>query len=151
MFSQSKRFHPLLMGACLGASISVPVAAQNATPLAQPDVPLVLKITSREVVIDVVARDKNHNSVGDLAQSEFQAFPAGKNADKNPLHILSMRVIDPQNEASRAAGHESGFSIHSGAVCALNATTHYEIAIPASAEPGFHQILIKTTRAQVTL
>ena len=151
MFSQSKRFHPILVGAFLVASISAPMAAQNSTPLAQPDVPLVLKITTREVVIDVVARDKNHNSVGDLAQNEFQVFQAGKNADKNPLHILSMRVIDPHSAASQNGGHESGFSIHSGAVCALNATTHYEFTVPASGEPGFHQVLVKTTRAGVTL
>jgi hypothetical protein len=151
MFSQSKRFHPILVGAFLVASISAPMAAQNSTPLAQPDVPLVLKITTREVVLYVLARDKNHNSVGDLAENEFQVFPAGKNADKNPLHILSMRVIDPRSGAARVAEHESGFSIHSGAICAHSFITHYELTVPASPEPGFHQVLIKTTRPGVTL
>ena len=110
-----------------------------------------LHLTTREVVLDVIARDKNHNPVGDLAESDFQVFDVGKHADKNPKHILSMRVIDPHSDPTRAGGRESGFSIRSGATCALSATPHYELAIQASPEPGFHQILIKTTRAQVTL
>jgi len=151
MLSHCKRFHPLLIAACLFASICLPMAAQDASQAGQPDIPLVLKITSREVVVDVIARDKNHNPIGDLAESEFQVFQAGKNADKNPLHILSMRVIDPHSATGLTTGQEGGFSIKSGATCALSATPHYELTVPASAEPGFHQILIKSTRAQVTL
>ena len=127
------------------------MAAQDAPPAAQPDTPYVLHVTSREVVIDVVARDKNHNPVGDLAESDFQVFQAGKNADKNPLHILSMKVIDPHSDTGQTGGHESGFSIHSGAICALSFTPHYRLTVPALPEPGFHQIQVKTTRAQVTL
>jgi hypothetical protein len=127
------------------------MAAQETPPPAQLDTPYVLHVTSREVVIDVVARDKNHNPVGDLAEGDFQVFPAGKNADKNPLPILSMRMIDPHRDNGHTGGHESGFSIHSGAICARSFTPHYELTVPASPEPGFHQILVKTTRAQVTL
>jgi len=112
---------------------------------------MVLRVTTREVVLDVIARDKNHNPVSDLAESEFQVFDGGKHADKNPKQILSMRVIDPHSDPTHAGGRESGFSIRSGATCALSATPHYELAIQASPEPGFHQILIKSTRAQVTL
>ncbi|MGA2650017.1 MAG: PA14 domain-containing protein [Terracidiphilus sp.] len=127
------------------------MAAQQAAPTAQPDTPYVFHVTTREVVIDVVARDKRGSPIGDLKESEFQVFQAGKNADKNPLHILSMRLIDPQSDTGQAVGRESGFSIRSGATCALSSTPHYEIAIPAAPEPGFHQIQIKTTRAQVAL
>lgn len=141
----------LFLMACLVSLLCLPMAAQNTQPAAQPDVPVVLHIASNEVVLDVVARDKNHNPVGDLKDSEFQVFDADKHADKSPKHILSMRVIDPHSETSRAGGHESGFSIRSGATCALSATPHYELAIQASPTPGFHQVQIKTTRAQVTL
>lgn len=127
------------------------MAAQETPAPAQPDTPYVFHVTTREVVIDVVARDKNHNPVGDLAEGEFQVFQAGKNADKNPLHILSMKMIDPHTDAGQSVGHESGFSIHSGANCAVNSTPHYELTVPAAQEPGFHQILVKSTRAQVTL
>jgi len=142
----------LLIAFCLVPSLCLPMSAQESPPSAPAEVPLVLHITSREVVLDVIARDRNHNPVSDLAESEFQVFDAGKHADKDPKHILSMRVIDPHNsDPSRTGGRESGFSIRSGATCALSATPHYELAIQASPEPGFHQILIKTTRAQVTL
>jgi len=127
------------------------MAAQDAQPVAPPEAPMVLHITTREVVLDVIARDKNHNPVSDLAENEFQIFDAGKHADKNPKHILSMRVIDPHSVSSHVGEREGGFSIRSGATCALSATPHYELAIQASPEPGFHQILIKSTRAQVTL
>ena len=43
-----------------------------------------------------------------------------------------MRVVDPRKDASRGGRNESGFRISSGAICALNATTHYEIAIQAA-------------------
>jgi len=55
---------------------------------------MILRVTTREVVLDVIARDKNHRPVGDLAENEFQVFDVGKHADKNPKHILSMRIID---------------------------------------------------------
>jgi hypothetical protein len=131
--------------------LPVAAAAQNATQDAPPDSGVVLKIQSNEVVLDVVARDKNHNPVNDLAENEFQVFEVGKHADKNPKHILSMRLIDPHSGASHEGAREAGFSIRSGATCALNAAAHYELAIQASPEPGFHPILIKSTRAQVTL
>src|ERR1700738_2794379 len=86
------RLRMLLAAVCLVPSI--PVVAQDAAPPAPADVPMILRISAREVVLDVVARDKNHNSVNDLAESDFQAFETGKHADKNPHRILSLRVID---------------------------------------------------------
>ena len=141
----------LLLACCLVPALCLPLAAQETPTSSQPDTPMVLRVTTREVVLDVVARDRNHNPVSDLAENEFQVFDVGKHADKDPKHILSVRLVDPHSDASHAAGHESGFSIRSGATCALSATPHYQLAIPASPEPGFHQILIKSTRPQVNL
>jgi hypothetical protein len=151
MPSQPVRHRNLLIVSCLAPLLYLPMAAQNAQPADPSEAPMVLRVTTREVVLDVIARDKNHNPVSDLAESEFQVFDGGKHADKNPKQILSMRVIDPHSDPTHAGGRESGFSIRSGATCALSATPHYELAIQASPEPGFHQILIKSTRAQVTL
>jgi len=153
MFSRYewKRFLPLL-AVCVVPSLRLPIAAQQTpAPATEPDVPFVLHLTAREVVIDVVARDKKLNPVGDLAEGDFQVFPVGKNADKSPLHIVSMKVIDVHNDTGPAVGKEGGFSIHSGAVCALSSTAHYQLTIPAASEPGFHQILVKTNRPGVTL
>src|ERR1017187_10476330 len=130
---------------------SMAAAAQDAKQEAPADSGLVLKLQTNDVVLDVVARDKNHNPIGDLAESEFQVFQTGKNADKGPLHIISMRVIDPHGDTGQTGGDERGFIIRSGAMCALSFTPHYELTIPASPAPGFHQIMAKTTRAQATL
>ena len=36
-------------------------------------------------------------------------------------------------------------------MCALDHTLHYQIAIQASSEPGYHTVLVKTTRPHVSL
>lgn len=136
---------------CLALLSCFPMAAQDAQPNATSDAPMVLRVTTREVVLDVIARDKNHNPIGDLTENEFQVFDVGKHADKNAKHIISMRIIDPHRDSRHVGAAEGGFSIRSGATCAVSATPHYELAIQASPEPGFHQILVKSTRAQVTL
>jgi hypothetical protein len=110
-----------------------------------------LHISAREVVIEVVARDQHHNPVTDLKAEEFQVFDAGKHADKAQRRVLSMRVIDPHRDARRSGASDSGFRISSGAICALNATTHYQLAIQAASGPGNHEILVKTVRPKVTL
>ena len=151
MSSQYDRYHLLLIAACLARFLCLPLSAQETPPPAQPDTPMVLHLTTREVVLDVTARDKKNNPVNDLVETEFQVFEVGKHADKNPKRILAIRFIAPHSDTSNAAGPEGGFSIRSGATCALSAATHYELAIQAAPEPGFHQVLIKSTRAQVTL
>ena len=39
----------------------------------------------------------------------------------------------------------NGFHVSTGAVCALDYTLRYQIAIAASSQPGYHTILVKTT------
>ena len=112
---------------------------------------MVLHMSTREVVLDVIARDQRNNSVNDLTDGDFQVVETGKHGEKNPRRILSMRRIDPNQEASRATAAENGFRISSGATCALNASFHYQLAIQASNEAGYHQVLVKTTRPQVKL
>ncbi len=141
----------LFLSTCVFSWVCLPGAAQEPAPGAPTDVPMILRISAREVVLDVVARDKHNNSVNDLAESEFEVAETGKHGDKNPRRILSLRMIDPRRDASHAGAADSGFRISSGAICALNATVHYEIAIQASPEPGYHQVLVRTTRPQVAL
>lgn len=136
-----------LAAACLVFSPCFSSPAQENTQVA----PLVLHVESREVVIDVVVRDHRNNSVNDMNPNEFEVYEQGKHGDKEEKHVLGVHKIDPQRDASHAGSIANGFHISSGAVCALNATVHYEIAIPASSEPGYHQILVKTTRPGVTL
>jgi hypothetical protein len=89
--------------------------------------------------------------VADLAQNEFQVFESPKHGDKIERKILSMRIIDPHKDASPAGAMDSGFRISTGAVCGLNATTHYQLAVQAAQESGNHNIQVKTTRPNITL
>jgi hypothetical protein len=130
---------------------SMPVAAQEATRGAPPDSGLVLKIQTNEVVLDVVARDRHNNVVADLKQDEFEVFDVDKHSVLTPHRILWMRTIDPHMDESRAGSEESGFKISTGAVCVLNVLTHYELAVSASAAPGYHQVVVKTNRKDVSL
>jgi hypothetical protein len=151
MHSSWKQSGMMALAVCVTALLPPGAPAQDSPVGGAAEIPLVLRISAREVVIEVVARDQHHNPVTDLKEDEFQVFDAGKHADKAPRRILSMRTIDPHKDESRAGASESGFRISSGAVCALNATKHYQLAIQAAPEPGNHEIVVKTTRPSVTL
>jgi hypothetical protein len=138
----------ILPAVCLAAFASL-LPAQAPPPADAQDTGFVLHLNAREAVIEVVATDQHNDPVNDLKEDEFQVFDAGKHADKTPRHILSMRAIDPKQDAKDVTG--SGFRISTGAICALRASTHYQLAIQAAPEPGYHDVLVKTTRPKVTL
>ena len=103
-------------------------------------------MTTREALLDVVARDRHGNPVNDLAASELHVFELGKHGKTTEKRILWMRTIDPHQDESQSETDEDGFRISWGAVCALKATTRYKLAIPVSPEPGYHEVMVKTTR-----
>ena len=125
-----------------------PGAAQAAPPVQQSGI--VLHVETREVVIDVVARDGDNLPITNLAVSEFEVYDVPKHADKIPRRILYLRTVAPEGR-DRGDVSASDFHVSSGAVCALDYTIHYQIAIQASAEPGYHTVLVKTTRPHVSL
>jgi hypothetical protein len=133
----------------LGLSWSVGLA--QAAPSGQVDeTAMVLRIESREAVLDVVARDRHNLPITDLAANEFQVYELPKHGVKVARRILYLRTIDPERK-NQEEDATSGFHVSSGAVCALDATAHYQIAIQASSEPGYHTVLVKTTRPHVQL
>ena len=111
---------------------------------------MVLRIETREAVIDVVARDLHNLPIADLAANEFEVFEVPKHGGKIPRRILYLRTIDPELK-DKEEDATSGFHVSSGAVCALDAAVHYQIAIQASFEPGYHAVVVKTTRPHVNL
>jgi hypothetical protein len=115
------------------------------------DAPYVLKITTREVVVEVVARDRHNHPVNDLKQDELQVMEVGKHAQKLPKRILAFHVIDPAIAREREEQPSAGFRLTSGGGCAVSMTSHYELVYPASGESGYHEILVTTTRPHVTL
>ncbi len=121
---------------------------QEADPLEKP---FVLHSSTREALLDVVARDRHGNTVNDLAANELHVLELGKHGQKTEKRILWMRTIDPRKDESQTEAGDAGLRISSGAVCALNATMRYKLAISASPEAGYHEVQVKTTRPQVTL
>ena len=141
---------PFLFASVLG-TICLLAAPAQAAPSPQEDAPAtVLHVESREAVLDVVARDRHNLPIADLAASEFQVYEVPDRGARIARRILYMRTIDPEHQ-NREEDASSGFHVTSGAVCALDATVHYRIAIQASAQPGFHTVLVKTTRPHVLL
>jgi hypothetical protein len=117
----------------------------------QADTPYVLKMTTREVVVDVVARDRHNHPVNDLKEDELQVMEVGKHSQKLPKSILAFHVIDPAKANERAEQPSAGFRLTSSGGCAVSTTMHYELVYPASSESGYHEILVTTSRPHVTL
>ena len=110
----------------------------------------VLHAETREAVLDLVARDRHNLPLTDLAANEFQVFEIPEHGARIARRILSLRTIDPERRDEEKDA-TNGFHASSGAVCALNSAIHYQIAIPASSQSGYHSVLVKTTRPHVSL
>jgi len=111
---------------------------------------MVLHVETREALLDVVARDRHNMPVSDLAANEFSVYEIPEHGSRIDRRILSIRTIDPERN-NQEEDATSGFHVTSGAVCALDSAVHYQIAIPASSQPGYHNVLVKTTRPHVSL
>jgi hypothetical protein len=135
---------------CLASLPGLPARAQTPPSGQADETGIVLHVESREAVLDVVARDRHNLPITNLAANEFQVYELPKHGARITRRILYLRTIDPQHKPQDDDA-APGFHVTSGAVCALDATLHYQIAIPASSEPGYHTVLVKTTRPHVTL
>ncbi len=126
-------------------------AQSHAAPSSQEDAPaMVLHVETREAVLDVVARDRHNLPIADLTADEFQVYEIPEHGSGIARRILSLRTIDPERK-NQEEDATSGFHVSSGAVCALDSAIHYQIAIPASPKPGYHTLVVKTTRPHVNL
>jgi hypothetical protein len=143
-------FAPVLGTICLVSFPCPSVPAQSAPSGRQSEPEILLHVESHEAVLDVVARDRRGLPIADLAASEFQVFETPQRGVKINRRILFLRTIDPERKTTEEDA-TGGFRVSSGAVCALNSTVHYQIAIPASSQPGYHTVLVQTTRPQVNL
>jgi hypothetical protein len=140
-----------VFGAICLRGVSVPcLGAQETAPAAGEAPVLVLHMETREAVLDVIARDSHNLPIANLKADELQVYELPKHGHRISRRILAFRVVDPEQRA-QVEESSAGFHVSSGAVCALNATMHYQIAIPASAEPGYHTILVTTSRRHAAL
>jgi PA14 domain len=143
-------FVPVFGTICLVSLPCTSALPQAATSGQGPQPAMVLHVEAREAVLDVVARDRQNMPVADLTADEFRIYEVPDHGDKIPRRVLYLRTIDPQRK-TQEEDSVSGFDVSSGAICALDSTVHYQVAIQASSEPGFHTILVETTRPHVQL
>jgi hypothetical protein len=144
-------FYVPVFGAICLVSSHCPLALTQTVSPVQEDAPvMVLHVETREVVLDVVARDRRDLSITDLAANEFYVYEIPERGARIARRVLYLRTIDPERK-DQEEGATSGFHVSSGAVCALDSAVHYQIAIPASSQPGYHTVLVKTTRPHVYL
>jgi hypothetical protein len=137
-----------------------PLKAQKPSPSVPTDGsladqgPLVFRVTTREVVIDLVARDKSGKFVADLSQGELNVFESPKPSDAVPQEITSLRLVQPGVADSRAEAPATGLRLTVGGGCASKISAHYELAYYPSAEvwkSGYHQVLVTASRLGVKL
>ncbi|RRA49359.1 PA14 domain-containing protein [Acidipila sp. EB88] len=142
----------LLMCACI-----LPLAseAQNSAPgttpteQAGPDitqVPIVLKVTTREVIVDVVASDRRDESVPNLQASELAVFETGPDHQRKQQRITSIRYVAPLSEMSQPSTPAT-LHVRLGSGCAEDTTGHYELTYHVSTDElrdGEHSLLVTT-------
>ena len=67
--------------------------SQLQTPRSEPEPPAILKVTTRLVTVDVVARDRHGNPVRDLTAKDFQ-ISEQSGSHKSQQQIASFRLLD---------------------------------------------------------
>jgi PA14 domain len=111
----------------------------------------ILRLTTREVVVEVVARDRDNRPINDLKADDFQVF---EGTHKDPAHtrrISGFRLIDPDSEAADDA-HKSPVVLPLGGRCEIRTTVHYELAFhPVRWSSGIHILRVTTTRKHSSL
>ena len=115
-------------------------------------------VTTREVVLDLIALNGHGGAVPDLTDTELQvSYSGGGDQARKHRHgpdtqpqlapITSLRIVDPDAPLSPASDTHAGFQITSS--CLERSTLHYQLTFrpgPDGWTGGFHQVSVTTTR-----
>lgn len=86
----------LLRGLALGQDKKPSQSTPPSSASTQQEPPVVLKVTTRLVTVDVVARDRHGNPVRDLKAEDLQIFEQGSSR-RAEQQIASFRLMDRSN------------------------------------------------------
>jgi hypothetical protein len=112
----------------------------------------ILRMTTREVLVEVVARDHDNHPVNDLHEGDFELFEGDRKDKASVRRISGFRVIDPDSHDDTARFHEGVVVLPLGGRCEIRSTVHYELAFhPTQWTSGIHTIRVTTTRKHITL
>src|SRR5271169_5752792 len=93
-----------------------------------PEAPYTLRVTTREVVIELAARNRDNQPITDLKETDFQIFEIPKHSQKLLRKITSFHIVDPSVEEAGPSAPSGGFQIKLGGGCAVSTTFHYRVA-----------------------
>ena len=134
------------------ALAQAPGQAPAADTPAAPESSYVLHVTSREVLVDIIAVNARNQPVADLKPTDFTVMEeTGSLPEK--VSISSLHLVDPY-AANPAALPGSGFRIAANESCLQQKSIHYELAYhpgPQGLTSGSHQVLIRANRRNVRL
>ena len=150
--SSFSAFLLLIVASARPLSAQVPTAPRESGPTVE-ESSYVLRVTTREVVIDVIAVDGHDRSVSDLTAGELRVTEKlGKSAE-TPESISSLRSIDP-NAANSDDLPQSVFLSAANESCVQRHSIHYQLVYnpgPQALAPGDHAVHIETSRRGVRL
>jgi hypothetical protein len=147
---------------------TAPPQDQTQTPVPESQPPtqsesglLTFHVTTREVIVDVIAVDGHNRPIVDLQPAELQVFDQSPDETSHHKHrraepetppnpISSFNLIDPAT--TPATADPTGFRL--SASCLERATLHYQLAYhpgPQGLTSGYHDVLILSTRRGVRL
>ena len=139
----------LLGNACHSVSLAQAGPAIQAAP---DGIGYTLHVTTREVIVEVVARDPKNHPVNNLAQGEFEIYEGRHRSTEGLKTISGFRTIDPSLENSHTDDRLRSVVLPLGGRCEIRTTVHYELAFrPGNWTSGYHSIVVTTTRHHVTL
>jgi hypothetical protein len=157
-----------------GAAFALPLFPLASYPQASPgEGPLqsdlgvpTLRVTTREVLVDLIALDSRNHAVLDLQPTELQVSASAQpptvtkhkkrwkalSAPASIAPITSLSIFDPNNSATATKEERTGFRIL--ASCMERSTVHYLLAFhpgPDGWTSGFHRIAITSHRRSIKL
>lgn len=137
-----------------GASLHAQQQAAAGAGLPGGQEPYLLQMTTREVLVDVLATDRRGKPIRDLTQQEFEVAEVLGKKKRTQVAMASFRPVDAGVELAPPAPQSGGFRVSVGGDCAARATFHYEISFHPDEEgwqSGYHTLEMRTTRPGVKL
>ena len=131
--------------------------AQNSQPaeetVSQPTAPYTLRVTTREVLVDVIAVDEHNRPVRDLAPADLTVLDL-EHAGPTLQSISSFRIVEPNAAWSDDGESQVGFRLGRRETCLVRSSIHYELGYHPGLQgekSGYHTVFIRTTRDNVRL
>jgi hypothetical protein len=158
----------LLSGPQQDSALPVPQADAQSKPASQQKPGrTIFRVTSREVLVDLIALDDRDHPVLDLKPADLtvsvwwvtsdpslidkrHVAPLPLNTETDP--ITSLHLIDPAKAQSTSGEAQAGLQIATS--CLERSTLHYQLALRPGEEgwkSGYHQVAIRTSRPHVRL